>query len=125
MVGGMALHNPPPHPPEDNASSPAREWLARERQRAEAASRGFASADAPKAARLPETEREKERATDWRVFSALLLFGLFVLRPITGWWLGLVIVLVALRAFHYLIRRYRAYRQRQRADGVRGGGSDD
>lgn len=39
MVGGMALHNPPPHPPEDTASSPAREWLEQERRRAEAEAR--------------------------------------------------------------------------------------
>lgn len=122
MVGGMTYHNPPPHPPEGNASSPAREWLARERQRAEAASRGFAPA------RLPETRKEKERKTDWRVWSALVLFGSFVVRPITGWWPELVIGLVALGAYYYLARRYRAHRQRQRADQadvVRGGGSDD
>lgn len=128
MVGGMSYHNPPPHPPDDTGSSPAREWLARERQRAEAASRSFASADASKAARQPETEKEKESKTDWRVWSALVLLGSFVVRPITGWGPELVIGLAALAAYYYLARRYRAYRQRQRADQAdasRGGGSGD
>lgn len=111
MVGGMAYRNPPPNPPEGDASGPAREWLARERQRAEAASRSFAPAGAPRAVRQPETTREKQRKTDWRVGSFFVLFGSFVVRPITGWWPELVIGLAALGAYFYLVRRYRAYRQ--------------
>lgn len=103
-------------------------WLAWERQRAEAASRSFAPAGTPRAVRQPETKREKQRKTDWRVWSFLVLFGSFVVRPITGWWPELVIGLAALGAYYCLVRRYRAYRQRQHADRPdtsRGRGSDD
>ena len=123
----MALDNPPPHLPDDTASGPAREWLERERQRAEPSTYGFAPARTPKTARPPETKRGKERKTDWRVWSALVLFGSFVVRPIAGWELQLVIFLAAFGAYHYLVRRFRAYRHRRRANqggALSGGGSE-
>ena len=111
-------------PPHDAASGAAREWLERERRRADPPA--FASVDKSKTARPPESEKEKERKTDLRVWSALVLFGSFVVRPITGWWPELVIGLLALVAYQYVVRRHRAYRKRQRADRAdasEGGGS--
>lgn len=127
-VGRMEPNNPKPHPPDDGTSGAAREYLEQERQRSEAASRSFASADTSKTAPPPKTEKEKERKADSRIALVILVVGALVVRQFIGWGPELAVGLVVLAAYYYLVRRYRAYRRRQRANqahALNGGTSDD
>lgn len=124
----MALDNPPPHLPDDTASGPAREWLERERQRAEPSTYGFAPAPASKAKGASES---KAKGASWQVWAAIILINIFVVRPYVGWWaagpFGAAVLIFVLIFYPHMARRFRAYRHRRRANqggALSGGGSD-
>lgn len=122
----MTLNSPPPHTPEDTASSPAREWLERERQRAEAASRSFASADTPKDARPP---RAPERGRDgemtikgvpvfgrgvWVTTSVAFVLYRTLVWGHVSWPLGAAIMVAMMFSFACALALYKAHRQQRR-----------
>lgn len=113
MMGGITYQDRPPHPPDDNASSPALEWLERERRQKEPPAHIAASVG---------TSKGKVK-TKLRV-SNLVVFGVFVgsrflLAPFVGRVVSVVIAVAVASIVHilssYLHREYRAYRLRQRA----------
>ncbi|MXW59410.1 MAG: hypothetical protein F4Z70_12625 [Acidimicrobiia bacterium] len=117
--------------PDASPDGPAREWLERERWRADPSAHGSVSA------RLPEAK--KERGADWRFRSLIMLLvaaaisarnpAAFITSPRVGWGLVLPFGAAAFFVYQYAVReKVSAYRQRRRpdrADALEGGGSDD
>ena len=129
---GMELSSPPPDPPDDTASGAAREWLKRERRRAEPTRSFYGAASgaaADKRAHIgASSTKAKTWSPHWKVWAAIVLTQQLLLTQFVNRGMALAIGLVALALYHYARRVYGAYRLRQSANQAaasRGGTSDD
>ena len=107
----MTAQHPPPG---DTASGAAREWLERERRRAEPTTTFYSAAsgatDAPGATAAKKTAKH---STPFVFFAAVVLAQKLVLARFVGWEMALLVGVAVLMAYPYARRHYRIYRMQK------------